>query len=207
VNAIDSGRRHAGLLAGMLLAVLAAGIPAALAAQEGEARSAAPLQAPSLFPVFAGAEALFSDESAPESATDGERRSSRRLGIAKWSTLIVSAGVGGYGFVTNDRAERAYVDLEQRCFASPEEICRERNPDGSFVDAELEREFQEVLRMDRRARAALVAAQVGVVATVVLFIMDMGGNGLPDTIPFTPPRLNVTPHGVGLEARVPVGGR
>ena len=131
---------------------------------------------------------------------------SSRLRIAKWSSLFASIGTAGYGFHMNDEANRAFDDLEERCLAA-NLTCRARQDDGSFQDPLLERDYQRVLSIDRRARVALVAGQVGLAAAVVLFILDLGGSG-PDIIPFDPPRLRFEADGgVGWEGRVKVRGR
>lgn len=116
----------------------------------------------------------------------------------------MSAGASLYGFHVHGQADDEFRALQRICDADPER-CRARNPDGSFSDADLEGRYQEVLDKDGSARAALILAQVGFAATIVLFIMDLGGSETPPDIPFEPPKLLVTPDGAtGLSYSMPL---
>lgn len=128
-----------------------------------------------------------------QSGADEGGRSTLRL--IKWGTLAVSAGASLYGFQVHGRADDEFQSLERICEADPGR-CQTRNADGSFADPDLEARYQRVLDRDGSARAALILAQVGLAATIVLFIMDLGGNETPPDIPFEPPRMRVTPDGV-----------
>lgn len=123
------------------------------------------------------------------------------VGVAKWATLVVSAGLAAYGFELNGDADRLYGELEQECAARAER-CAARHADGSFADAELEAQYQEVLRLDRRARVALVAGQVGLAASVVLFVLDIDADSKPPDIPYVPLRLGAQLTPAGLRAGV-----
>lgn len=125
------------------------------------------------------------------------------LGVAKWTTLFAAAGLAAYGFELNGEADRVYAELEEKCAARPGR-CAARHADGSFVDQELEDQYQRVLRLDRRARVALVAGQLGLAASVVLFVLDIDAEGKPPDIPYVPLRLASRADGVSLQVRVPV---
>ena len=125
--------------------------------------------------------------------------------VAKWVSLAVSASSAAYGFGVNGDADGLFRELQDTCDADPPR-CSVRMADGSFTDVELEQRYQEVVRLDDRARAALIVGQLGIVATAVLFILDLGGDGPPD-IPYDPPpSLRVGPDGVSLSASLQVGG-
>ena len=108
-----------------------------------------------------------------------------RLSIAKWSTLLVSSAIGAYGFAANDDAEDRYRALEQLC-AQDTVRCADRLPNDAFADAEMEAHYQDVIRLDRRARVALIASQVGIATSVVLFILDLREGEAPPNIPYEP---------------------
>ena len=107
------------------------------------------------------------------------------LSIAKWGTLALSGVVGAYGFSANNDAEDRYAALEQSC-AQDVVRCRDRLSDGRFADADLEQQYQDVVRLDRRARVALIASQVGIATSVVLFILDLREAEAPPNIPYEP---------------------
>jgi hypothetical protein len=115
------------------------------------------------------------------------------LRIAKWSTLALSTGAAVYGFTLNSGADDRYEELEQACVADPS-VCRLRTPEGAYRSEDLERRYQDVLDRDRAARRALLASQVGVAASVVLFILDLRNARGPDDIIYDPPALEVSPR-------------
>ncbi|HSJ14738.1 MAG TPA: hypothetical protein VK939_09985 [Longimicrobiales bacterium] len=124
------------------------------------------------------------------------------LRVAKWSTLLLSAGAAIYGFTENERADNLYEELEQLCQAAPAE-CRARTPDGAYQAPELETRYQRVLDRDRTARTALLASQVGIAASVVLFILDLRNARPPDDIIYEPRPLQVGPaRDGGMEVRL-----
>jgi hypothetical protein len=131
----------------------------------------------------------------------------RPLKIGKWLAAVGAAGAAVYGFVRNGEADDAFRTLEEACEASPQR-CVLRNPGGSYADADFERLYQEVLGLDRKARNGLILSQVGVVTSVVLFLLDLRNDVPPPDIPYTPPRLNVAPTrdgGVSLAVRLTLG--
>ena len=112
------------------------------------------------------------------------------LRISKWVTLSATAAATVYGVAAVQTADRSYERLERACLSDPT-VCLRRQSDGSYADQRLEAEYQGVRREDRRARNALLASQVGVVATVVLFVIDLRHARSPGDIPYEPRRFDV----------------
>lgn len=123
------------------------------------------------------------------------------LRIAKWTTLLASAGIAAYGFQVNGEADGLYADLEAVCNSDPDR-CASRHGDGSFADQELEDRYQRVLSLDRRARIALVTGQLGLAASVLLFVLDIDADAAPPDIPYVPVKFEASANGVALQARV-----
>lgn len=128
-------------------------------------------------------------------APDGEPRPFRPLRIAKWGTLLGAASGAIYGFVQNHRADERFNDLEQQCQDQPVR-CSLRTPSGAYQDAEFETLYHDVRSLDRRAHNALLLSQIGVAASVVLFLLDLDNTRRPPDIPFVPAaRLSVRSNG------------
>ena len=121
-----------------------------------------------------------------------ERSGWRPLAVAKWTTAAAAAGAAVYGVVQNRRADNQFEDLEQVCVEEPFR-CEQRLPNGAYADAELEARYQDVRDLDGRARAALIAGQIGVAASVVLFILDLRNSDGPQNIPYEPRTFDVMP--------------
>ena len=126
------------------------------------------------------------------SAPAAQRGNWSVLRVAKWSTATAAAGTALYGFVNNQRADERFESLEQVCVIEPTR-CSDRLPNGAYADAELEADYQEARSIDRRARTALIVGQIGVVASVVLFIADLRNADAPANIPYEPRTLDVSP--------------
>ena len=107
----------------------------------------------------------------------------RALRIAKWSMVGASVGAALYGLSNNQRADDAYEGLEQMCQADLVR-CAARTPAGAYSDPVLESEFQEIRRLDRRARTGLLVGQAAVASAVVLFILDLRNGRPPPNIPY-----------------------
>lgn len=131
----------------------------------------------------------------------------RPLRIAKWSTLLLSGGAAAYGFVQNRRADRDYEALERECAEAPTGCLVLDN--GAYADPALEQRYQRIVDRDRDARTALLAGQLGIAASVVMFIIDLPDREDPEDIPYEPRPIR---FGLGrdgrteLSARVHVGG-
>jgi hypothetical protein len=121
------------------------------------------------------------------------------LRISKWAALSATAAAAIYGVRTVQGADASYEALERACLAAAE-TCLGRAANGSYTDPQLEQQYQDVRRQDRRARNALLASQVGVAATVVLFILDLRHARSPADIPYEPRRWRVGATGDGRVA-------
>jgi hypothetical protein len=119
--------------------------------------------------------------------------------IGKWLTLGGAAGAAAYGVQLNAESDRRYTDLERLCQDSPERCIRTNT--GEFAEAQLEQEYQEILKLDDRAKIALVVGQASVLTSVILFILDLPRAGTGDDIPYTPPRLHI---GSDAQARLQI---
>ena len=129
---------------------------------------------------------------------------------AKWTTLAGSAGAAVYGFIMNRRADDGYAELERLCEADRANC--ENRINGVYADPDMERRYRDVIGLDGKARNALVASQVGVAATVLLFIYDLRSPSSPRGIPYEPRSLQVAPaHDGGVQLRMTLpltgGGR
>lgn len=127
------------------------------------------------------------------------------LRISKWTALAATAGAAAYGFSTNRTADADYAKLEELCVANRLN-CARRNGEV-FADVDLERRYQGVRTLDGRARTALIGSQIGVAATVVLFVMDLRHNRPARDIPYKPRTLEVVPRadgGLQLQLSLPL---
>lgn len=126
---------------------------------------------------------------------DGVRR---WAGLGKWVSLAGTIGVAGLGFAAHNEADNRFGALEALC-ASDADRCR-LTDEGTYVDAEAEALFRDVLDKDREARVYLVGSQIGLAATVTLFILDLKNDGGPENIPYEPEtiRWHVKPGEVRL---------
>ena len=120
--------------------------------------------------------------------------------VGKWVTVATAAGAVAGGIAWNREADRRYEDLEQLCVGSPGR-CTRRTPAGAFEDTELEQEYQDILRLDDRARVALIGGQLAIAARVALFIQDLPRGSATANQPYTPPKLQLYPNGDGVELR------
>lgn len=160
----------------LLLLALALPAPATLAAQQRAQRFDGAAASPPALPVL------------PELPG---------LRVAKWSTLALSLATAGYGVAAHTRADRRFERLEATCRQDPDR-CGERLQSGAYADAELEARYQQIVRLDRRARASLIVSQLGVVATVAMFLLDMRDDRDPETIPYDPEGLRIDARRDGL---------
>ena len=110
--------------------------------------------------------------------------------IAKWSTLALSTTAAVYGFAQNRTADREYADIERVCDETPAS-CTRTTENGPYSDAALETRYQSVVQRDSRARSALLAGQIGIAASVVLFVLDLPKSTSPQDIPYEPRPIRV----------------
>ena len=120
------------------------------------------------------------------------RPSFRTLRVAKWTSAAMTAAIAGFGLAAYTRADDRYRELESACVEDPE-TCAQRLPNGAYADARLEGLYQDVIRLDNRARLALIGSQVSLAASVVFFILDLRHDSTPPNIPYDPRALRVTP--------------
>jgi hypothetical protein len=125
--------------------------------------------------------------------------------VAKWSAALASAGAAAYGFMENRAADREYEDIERACEAAPL-ACATTTEGGTYADPALETRYQSVLQRDDRAQVALLAGQIGLAASVLLFILDLPEGTTPDDIPYEPRplRLGLRAGQVQLAVQLPV---
>lgn len=118
--------------------------------------------------------------------TTREIRSSwRPMRIVKWTALLASAGAAGYGFAQNRVADEDYEQLEMECEESPVS-CAKLSTSDNYADPALEQRYQRILKRDENARTALLAGQIGIAASVILFIIDLPSRESPEDIPYEP---------------------
>lgn len=105
--------------------------------------------------------------------------------LAKWSTLLAATGAAVYGFMENRTADREYENIERLCEATPSQ-CATRPGSREYADPALESRYQKIVERDDRAKRALLASQVGLATSVLLFIIDLPEGSTPDDIPYDP---------------------
>lgn len=110
----------------------------------------------------------------------------RPLRVAKWSAFTASVAAAGYGFARQQAANRELEKLERIC-ADDVARCQRLPGSSEYADPTLAAMHGTVNRNDRHARYALIASQVGVVATVALFLLDLREQDRPPNQPYEPP--------------------
>jgi hypothetical protein len=118
----------------------------------------------------------------------------RPLRIAKWTLLAAGTASAGYGFSTNRDADERYVEIEQICQTTPARCAG--GATGRYADPALEAMYQDVRSLDNRSRLALIAGQVSLISSVVLFILDLRTDSSPPNVPYDPDRLRID-YGIG----------
>lgn len=123
------------------------------------------------------------------------------VSIGKWAALAASIGAGTYGLLAHFDANDKFERLQRIC-ESDSDRCQERTSRGAYADPELENLYQDVLAQDRAAKIALIASQVSIAGSVVLFIMDLGANDAPPNIPYNPKKFRLLPTGDGAQLQL-----
>ena len=136
--------------------------------------------------------------------TDNQRASFEQLLVhnGKWLT---AAGVVAFTVVAATEHR-----LSRRDWNSLLTICRSQQDacvvgsDGRYVRTDAEALFQRSRTYDRRANRWLVGAQLSLIATTALFVIDLNPGDGPENIPFPANQLEVgrVGDGVGLGMRV-----
>jgi hypothetical protein len=107
------------------------------------------------------------------------------VGVTKWLTLATAVGLGTAGVLLHKDANEMHLRLEVLCNASPDN-CRDREPDGSYVDPVLEGMYESILKKDRQARAMFIGSEVTFFTSVLLFIVDFQKRDGPGNVPYDP---------------------
>ena len=123
----------------------------------------------------------------PDSAALHRRYALARFG--KWVTLGSAVASATYGVLANQDADNRYADLERTCLDEPFRCMR--TTAGSYADPILESEYQRILKLDSRAHLALVAGEISLLASVLLFVVDLPKGKTADDIPYSPPKFQV----------------
>lgn len=126
----------------------------------------------------------------------------RPLAIAKWGVLGATAVAAVYGLSASIEADGLYDRISQIC-ASDAGRCAVL-PEGGYADEEVARLDRDAHELDERARHGLLATQIGVAATLALFILDLRDGGPPPNVPYVPPQLRV---GFGRDGAFRIAGR
>ena len=152
--------------------------------------------------VLPAATAAQRPDSMDAAAARAEARVSRIVGVAKWATLGVAAAGAAYGFRQSERADDLYQELERACQADPDR-CGSRTDGGAYTDPALESDYQAVLDIDRSTRRALFVGQAALLASAVLFVLDLRGDDDRPDVLYEPPRVRLGPGADGrVELRV-----
>lgn len=119
----------------------------------------------------------------------------------KWLT---AAGVAVFTVVaaTEHRLSRRDWNSLLTICRSAQDAC-EVGADGRYLRADAEALYQRSRAYDRRANRWLVGAQLSLIATTALFIMDLHPGDGPENIPFPANQIEVgrVGDGVGLGLR------
>jgi len=103
----------------------------------------------------------------------------------KWVLVAGSAGMNYLALRAHNRAEDAFDQVEANCVVATTRCSL--NPDGTYVDPEIEGFYQSALRNDRIARGWLIGGESALAGAAVLFIWELTRpKGRPDNIPFEP---------------------
>ena len=115
----------------------------------------------------------------------------------KWLTAGATAAFTLMAARQHDHSHRAWNELLDMC-RSASDACA-RGSDGTYIRFEAEALYQRSLGYDRRANRRLLGAQASLLATAVLFILDLRGHtgGGPDNIPFRPLKVTLEPTSDG----------
>ena len=119
----------------------------------------------------------------------------------KWATAAAAVGLTILAAHEHDRANVSWQRLLALCRAD-NAACQLR-PDGRYVDYQAELYYQHTLYYDHRARRRILGAQLSVLTSATLFILDLRHHGAsPPNIPFNGSRLQLTAEPLGDGARL-----
>lgn len=191
-----------GRFVAVIVLVGAVGWPAAAAGQDRAGASNPREQeqcmpAPCVRGLAMGAAGALADP-APAFRAEGWRP----LSIAKWGMLGSTAVAAVYGLSASLEADGLYDDIAAICGLDAGRC--DVLPEGGYADPEVARLDRDARKLDERARTGLLATQIGVAATLALFILDLRDGGPPPNVPYVPPQIRV---GIGRDGGVRVAGR
>ena len=130
---------------------------------------------------------------------DGQRRGSSFTGIAihygKWLTAGATAAFTVLASNEHQKSRRQWNALLDIC-RSADDACQ-IGSDGRYARGDAEALYQSSRMFDRRANHRLLGAQVSLLATAALFLLDRHPGSGPDNIPFSPMRVTVEPTSDG----------
>jgi hypothetical protein len=108
-----------------------------------------------------------------------------------------------YGFVQNRDADREYREIEVMC-KDDITLCATKPDSDEYADPVLEARYNAVLERDERAQLALLAGQIGLAASVLLFIIDLPKGTTTNDIPYDPSPLRLGMRAEQIELAVHV---
>lgn len=119
----------------------------------------------------------------------------------KWTTAAAAIGLTIMAAHEHDKANQSWDRLLALC-QQDNASCQLR-ADGRYVDYQAELDYQQTLYYDHRARHRILGAQVSVLTSAALFILDLRHhNGNPPNIPFSGSRFELTAEPLGDGARL-----
>jgi hypothetical protein len=135
-----------------------------------------------------------------------ERRAWSPIRVAKWTTALASSGAVTYGFILNRDADRDYEQIELLC-KNNEAACIKKPASDEYADPALEARYDAIVRRDDRAQLALLAGQIGLAASVLLFIVDLPQGTTTNDIPYDPSPLRLGMRAEQVELGISVSVR
>ena len=120
----------------------------------------------------------------------------------KWLTAGATVAFVVLAAREHRSSHREWVQLLAIC-RSADDACAQA-PDGRYLRSDAELLYQRSRAFDVRANRRIVGAQVSLLATAALFILDLRQRDGPENIPFSPLRVTMGPMGDGavVEMRI-----
>ena len=123
--------------------------------------------------------------------------------LVRYGKWVLAAGAVGMNLLAardHGRADDAFDAIESRCFQDANR-CR-LDPDGRYLDPEIEGFYQTSLRNDRSARRWLIGGETALLGAAALFVWEMTRKThKPDNIPFEP-EVRALNRATGIGIRV-----
>lgn len=134
--------------------------------------------------------------------TDNQRASFQRriVHVGKWLTAAAAIGFTAMASKQHGYSRREWDALLELCRSAADACVR--GPDGRYLRADAEALFQRSRHYDMIANRWLVGAQLSLVTTTALFIIDLDAGGGPENIPYPSEiRVGSVGGGAGVEMR------